>query len=80
MTEKLLKKGDGGIDRSKAVFAGAFTASPEQLEKKKPGEPPSFASLSLVDKWIQVLEAIAEREEAEEAIYDEVRAHKEPPE
>jgi hypothetical protein len=76
----LLQPGDGDIDKSKAVFAGAYQPSEEQLSPKKPGEPPSAASLSLVDKWIQVLEAIAEREEAalrrEEAIFDEVRAHK----
>jgi hypothetical protein len=78
MTDKMLKP--GGVDKSKATFVGAFRPTEEQLTPRKEGETPSLASLSLVDKWIQVLEAIAEREEAEEAIYDEVRAHKEPPE
>jgi hypothetical protein len=71
MTEKLVKKGDGGINKSKAVFMGAFEATPEQLEKKKPGEPPSQASLSLIDRWIAVLEAMA--------LFEEVRAYKSPP-
>jgi hypothetical protein len=71
MTEKLLKKGDGGIDKSKAVFAGAFTASPEQFQKKEPGEPPSKASLDLVDRWIAVMEEIA--------LFEEVREYKRQP-
>ena len=76
--EKFLKPGDGGIDKSKATFVGAFEATPEQLEKKKEGEPPSAASQGLVSRWIAVLEKIAEREEAEEKLFAEVRAHKPP--
>ena len=76
MTDKMLKP--GGIDKSKATFVGAFEADEEQLRPRKPGEPPSQASLSLVDRWIAVLTKIAEREEAEEKLFVEV--HKEPPE
>ena len=76
--EKLLKKGDGGIDKSKAVFAGAFQPTEEQLTPKKEGEPPSAASLGLVDRWIAIMEArVAElKKEEEAALFDEVRAHK----
>jgi hypothetical protein len=74
--EKLLKK--GGIDKTKAVFLGAFEATPEQLTPKKEGEPPSQASLNLVDHWIAIMEArVAElKKEEEAALFDEVRAHK----
>ena len=53
------------------VFVGAFGATPEQLQKKEPGAPPSKASLDLVDKWIQVMEAIA--------LFHEVREYKRHP-
>jgi hypothetical protein len=60
------------------VFTGVYRADEEQLTPKKEGEPPSAASQGLVDRWIAVLEKIAEREEAEEKLFVEVRAHKPP--
>jgi hypothetical protein len=72
--EKLLKP--GGIDRTSpsAKFVGAFRPSEEQLRPREPGEPPSQASLSLVDRWIAVLTKLAEKEE-----WEQVRAYKKQP-
>jgi hypothetical protein len=76
--EKLLKK--GGIDKSKAVFAGAFQPTEEQLTPRKEGEPPSAASMDLIDRWVAIMEAhvkkLKKELEAEAALFDEVRAHK----
>jgi hypothetical protein len=59
---------------------GAYQATPEQLTPKKEGEPPSPASKSIADVWISALESQIEKMKAElrreEAIFDEVRAHK----
>jgi hypothetical protein len=76
--EKLLKK--GGIDKSKAVFAGAFQPTEEQLTPRKEGEPPSAASMDLIDRWVAVMEShvkkLKEELAAETVLFDEVRQYK----
>jgi hypothetical protein len=67
--EKLLKSGDGGIDKTSPTTK--FTV----LDPKK------TRGTDIIDLWISVMEKrLKELEEAEAALYDEVRAHKQPPE